>query len=67
MARFFDHGGHDRVRLGPVHLPGAKLGAEFALQVTRPAARVDLAIDIAGYGKGSLALLSFRKDGHVGS
>jgi two-component system chemotaxis response regulator CheY len=66
MARFFDRGGHSRVRLGTVHLPGAKLGVELAVQIAKPAARVDLAIDIAGYGKGGLALLSFRKAGQVG-
>jgi two-component system chemotaxis response regulator CheY len=61
MARFFDHGGSSRVQLGPVHLPGEKLDPALAAPIARPAARLDLTVDIAGYGKGNLSLLSVVK------
>lgn len=58
MARFFDRGGNSRVHLGLVHLPGENMGAAFAMQIAKPAARMDASVDVGGYGKGTLMLLS---------
>jgi two-component system chemotaxis response regulator CheY len=61
MARFFDHGGISRVQLGAVHLPNEKISPALTAQIAKPAGRMDLAVDVAGYGSGKLTLLSVHK------
>ena len=60
MSRLFDSGGSSRVCLGPVHRPGEALPPELAARMSKPSARLDNSVDIAGYGKGNLTLLSLR-------
>lgn len=61
MARFLVRGGSSRVKLGAIHMPDAKLDAQLAVQILKPAARLDLAMEISGYGKGMLTLASIAK------
>ena len=61
MSRLFEGSGSRRVRLGAVHWPGQPLLADLAdlaNRIRKPGVRTDLALDIAGYGKGNLTLLS---------
>jgi two-component system chemotaxis response regulator CheY len=60
MARFLDHGGACRVHLDRVHMPGETLDAALMAHLSKPKARLDLSVDIHGYGKGSLTLISLR-------
>jgi two-component system chemotaxis response regulator CheY len=60
MSRLFDAGGVARVHLGRVHLPGEAPPDEVVDLLGKPIARTDLAIDIGGYGPGSLTLAAIR-------
>jgi two-component system chemotaxis response regulator CheY len=58
MSRLLDSGGSARISLGPIHRPGEPLARELAARIAKPGARIDLCVEIAGYGKGNLTLLS---------
>lgn len=58
MSRLFECPRHRRVQLSSVHLPGEVLNPELAKRLAKPSARVDVCIEIAGYGKGNLTLVS---------
>jgi two-component system, chemotaxis family, chemotaxis protein CheY len=59
MSRLFDSGGNLRVCLGRIHRPGEPLPAELAGRISKPGARLDNCVEIAGYGRGNLSLLAF--------
>jgi hypothetical protein len=59
MTRFFLHRYKTRLQVGVLHFPGEKLDAALTLQIARPAARLDLAVKIAGYGDGIISFLCF--------
>jgi len=59
MTRFFHTGARSHVRLGTIHR-GEKPDARLALAMAKPSARVDFVVEIGGYGKGNLSLLSLR-------
>jgi hypothetical protein len=57
MARFFSLGGSTRANLGAVHLPGEVLNSTVVAHLAKPAARLDLTVDVTGYGTGLLTLV----------
>jgi len=56
-TRLFDGDGKNKVTLGAVHLPGKPLPPELATRIARPAARIDLRLDIGDYGRGDLTFV----------
>jgi hypothetical protein len=60
MARLFSAADGSGVHLSRVHGPDEPLPAELVTRLTKPKARIDICVDIAGYGKGNLTLLSFQ-------
>ena len=60
MSRLFEGGHNHRIRLGTVHFPGDQLCAPLHARVAKPAIRTDMTIDVAGYGKGNMTLLSLK-------
>jgi two-component system, chemotaxis family, chemotaxis protein CheY len=57
-TRLFHQAGNSRIHLAAIHKPDTCLGVELAMQIAKPASRLDLGVEIAGYGDGRLSLLS---------
>jgi two-component system chemotaxis response regulator CheY len=60
MARLFGGAGDSGVHLSRVHRHDEPLSPEFSARLPKPKARIDICVEIAGYGKGNLTLLSFQ-------
>lgn len=60
MSRLFEGENSARVRLGAVYWPGETVPAMLAARIAKASHRVAVGLEIAGYGKGSLTLLSVR-------
>jgi two-component system chemotaxis response regulator CheY len=58
MSRLFGNSAGGRVCLAAVHMPGEPISAKLGAWIAKPRARVDVCVEIAGYSKGSLTLLS---------
>ncbi|WP_375493199.1 hypothetical protein [uncultured Jatrophihabitans sp.] len=58
LTSVFNKPDNPHVRITNFHRPGAALPADVAQIAGRPAGRLDLAVDISGYGKGRLGLVA---------
>ena len=58
MTSLFNTSGNPHLRIGPLHAPGTVLPAEVARAASQPGERIDLAVEIAAYGEGRLALVT---------
>lgn len=56
-TRLFDADGKNKVTLGVIHMPGKPLPPELGARIARPAARVDVRLDIEDYGRGDITFV----------
>lgn len=58
LTSIFNTAENPHVKITTMHKPGASLPTELATALARPAGRLDLEVEIAGYGSGRLALVA---------
>jgi hypothetical protein len=57
MSSLFNKEGHTHVRIGVLHGPGGPLPGELPAIARRLTSRLDVSVEVAGYGKGRLGFV----------